>query len=299
MNTNGDEPADRAATECSSPMRRHHHPWVGVLTSFLIPGAAQFLSGRRRLGLAWLLGLWALSLLGDGLLASARIPGIIPGGVILASALAFWMVMLAKSWLPVPRLRFVGWVSLLAVSAGILFARSILLRHIAQPFYMPTSSMVPTIRGEHAGEDGSTNRGDSVVVDCTAYWFAEPKLGDMVVFRTEGIVQLPDDQVYIKRVVGIPGDKLSIRDGCLLNHGEKVAVPAAAANLRFVEQRLPAPLLSEESAPFLVPPDTLFVVGDNTENSLDSRHYGPIPVRNIVGRVTKIYWPLSRAGDVK
>lgn len=299
MNTDGHESGDRAAQECSSPRRRHHHPWVGVLTSFLIPGAAQFLSGRRRLGLVWLLGLWALNLLSDWCLASAWIPGVVPGGVILVSALVLWMVMLVKSWLPIPRLRLAGWVSLVAVSAGIIFASSFLSRQVAQSFYMPSSSMVPTILGEHLGEGGITNRGDHVIADRTAYWFGPPKIGDLVVFRTDGVDALPPDQVWIKRLIGVEGDKLSVRDGRLLNHGETVVKPATVADMRLVEQRWPSPLLSEESEPFLVPPDTLFVVGDNTENSNDSRHFGPIPAGNVVGRVTKIYWPLSRAGDVK
>ena len=124
--------------------------------------------------------------------------------------------------------------------------------------------------------------GDRVFVNKFIYRFSEPERGDVVVFRSAE----DGDEELIKRVVGLPGDSIEVRDGVLFVNGERREEP-------YLNRRFPD---SGFYGPTTVPPNHLFMMGDNRPNSRDSRFFGPVPFENIEGEAFVIFWPPSHIG---
>ena len=144
---------------------------------------------------------------------------------------------------------------------------------VVEAFYIPSESMVPTLR-----------IGDRVLVNKFIYRFAQPERGDIIVFESvEG-----GGEDLIKRVVGVPGDKISVRGGRLLVNGEPQREP-------YVYKKYPD---RSSSAPTTVPEDQVFVMGDNRANSRDSRYFGTVPERKIEGEAFLRFWPPDRIGGL-
>ncbi len=150
-----------------------------------------------------------------------------------------------------------------------------------------------------------TKSGDHLFVDRLTYNFRKPKRGEIIVFKTKGIQGLPQDQFYIKRLVGLGGEKISIgNDRHLRINGNRLdaATPRFESVYGFTNQEpresefsghvFYAQLLSENDF-YPIEPRHYFVMGDNTMNSLDSRAWGDFPETNIIGRSWFVYWPIS------
>ena len=145
---------------------------------------------------------------------------------------------------------------------------------IAAPFEIPTESMVPTIKVD-----------DRVLANKFIYDFSEPERGDIVVF-----VPFQKD-AYIKRVVGLPGDRIELQQGKLSVNGEPKDEPYIAA-----QPCLPWKPNTCSYGPVTVPPGTVFVMGDNRAHSEDSRFIGPVPEESIEGEAFLRFWPPGRIG---
>jgi signal peptidase I len=144
---------------------------------------------------------------------------------------------------------------------------------VVEAFYIPSESMTPTLRV-----------GDRVLVNKFIYRFKEPERGDIVVFESvEG-----GGEDLIKRVVGVPGDEISVRGGRLLVNGEP-------QRERYVNKKFPD---TSSSAPTTVPQDHVFVMGDNRANSRDSRYFGTVPEKKIEGEAFLRFWPPDRIGGL-
>ncbi|MEZ5322683.1 MAG: signal peptidase I [Microthrixaceae bacterium] len=145
---------------------------------------------------------------------------------------------------------------------------------LLQAYSIPSPSMVPTL-----------DVGDRVLVSRLS---RDPARGDIIVFDRppRDPKQSPDDpDVLIKRVIGLPGETVSSRDGHVFIDGKSLAEP----------------YLSDQSdtffpSPIHVGPDELLVMGDNRVNSSDGRVFGPIRKESIVGRAIARIWPLGRIG---
>jgi len=155
----------------------------------------------------------------------------------------------------------------------IAFALSWVLRtYVIEARKIPTGSMLPTIQLE-----------DRVIVDKFFFKrFDHISPGDIIVFHPPPSAHATDD--YIKRVVGLAGDKVEIRNKTTYVN----------------DQPLYEPYLLEKSnndfGPIFVPNDSVFVMGDNRNNSADSREWGFLPMQNITGRTLFRYWPLDQIG---
>lgn len=185
-----------------------------------------------------------------------------------------------------------------------------------------------------AGEtvcDGWLSLGDHLFVDRYTFHLREPRRGDVVVFNTEDItykvsprIRFPDSQghdlaeqrvslvdrgyYYIKRLIGLPGDTLRIKDGVVYvkpkGIDEEKPLTHYAPNTGKLygyrggyhgHTNSPAAThLKDSESTFTVPEDTYFVMGDNSRSSFDSRYWGVVPRRNIVGRAFFVFWPFSR-----
>jgi signal peptidase I len=170
------------------------------------------------------------------------------------------------------------------------------LPHVFEAFYLPTQSMAPTFL-----------EGDHVLADKLAYRKGLPKRGDVVIFR----VPRKPGTTWIKRVIGLPGDTVEVKDGEVFVNGKRLdrdRVPVSSFNgvagipegQVFVETNAGSSyliLIGKEKNPVypktMVPEGGFFVLGDHRDRSLDSRdpELGFIPLGNILGSVPYIYYP--------
>ncbi len=118
--------------------------------------------------------------------------------------------------------------------------------------------------------------GEYVLVNRLAYKFGAPQRGDIIVFH----FPLDESQDLIKRVIGLPGDVIRVQNGMVLVNGEKLNEPYIAE----------APLYAGE---WLVPEGSLFVMGDNRNDSSDSHSWGPVTMERIIGKAILVYWPFN------
>lgn len=146
--------------------------------------------------------------------------------------------------------------------------------------------------------------GDKLFVDRISYHFVKPQVGDGFVFRTDHIEspymqsggrQL--EQYYIKRLAGTPGDVLEIREPVLYRNGAPITGSKAYNRNATREGNYPgyqARGLLAEGQTFTVPPDSYVALGDNSANSQDSRYWGTVPAKDVVGRPLFIYYPFTK-----
>ena len=150
---------------------------------------------------------------------------------------------------------------------------------VAEPRYIPSESMVPTLE-----------IGDRLIVEKLSYYSHPPHRGDIIVFAPPPQLQEQgylEDQAFIKRVIGLPGDTVAVAKG----------------RISIDRQQLTEGYIAEPPnyamSPMVVPSGQLFVMGDNRNNSNDSHVWGFLPQRNIVGRACFRFWPLERFGGVR
>lgn len=152
--------------------------------------------------------------------------------------------------------------------------------------------------------------GDQLFVDRVSYNFVRPKVGDPIVFRTDNIPGMDDSErgkYYIKRLVGTPGDVLQVKYPVLFRNGAPITgADAFDLNARrfgeyegYLADITTRDIVSLE-APYTVPAGTFIGMGDNSDDSADSRVWGPMPQNAVVGRALVIYYPVtSHVGAAK
>jgi len=147
---------------------------------------------------------------------------------------------------------------------------------IVQAFKIPSGSMLHTLE-----------IGDYILVNKFIYWFTEPERGDVIVFK------YPRDKSrdFIKRVVGLPGETLEIKDRVVYINGQRLEEPYVyhAEELNPEAEVFPR----DNFGPLKIPEGYLFVMGDNRESSMDSRYWGPLDERLIRGKAFIIYWSVK------
>jgi signal peptidase I len=153
---------------------------------------------------------------------------------------------------------------------------------VVETYYVPSASMEPTLHGCPNCDD------DRVLVEKLSYLFHAPQPGDVVVFDrpdTGSWARNVPEKVLIKRIIGVGGDRLVIKHGHVFRDGRLLVEPYVnpACDGTQAPQRV-----------YRVPPDEVFVMGDNRCRSDDSRFNGPVPVSDLVGRAFLVVWPLSR-----
>lgn len=174
----------------------------------------------------------------------------------------------------------VEWV---AVVVGALVLALVVKTFLFQAFYIPSSSMEPTLE-----------RGNRVLVNKVSYDLHDVNRGDVIVFELE-----PDEiaadgiKDLIKRVIGLPGDVIETRDGVVFINDEPLEEPYLADGMTTGSPSVGQnPGIERQT----VPAGNVFVLGDNRSNSADSRYRGPVPIESIVGRAFVLVWP---PGDMR
>ncbi|MBM0743012.1 signal peptidase I [Phormidium sp. CLA17] len=154
---------------------------------------------------------------------------------------------------------------------------------VAEARYIPSKSMVPTLQVD-----------DRLIVDKVSYHFKQPQRGDIVVFMPPDEASVvctgPRPQrskdAYIKRVIGLPGEKIEVKQGLVFINDS----PIKETYLDGVPEY--------QYGPRVVPPNSYLVLGDNRNNSCDSHYWGFVPQENIIGRAIVRFWPVNRIGEI-
>ncbi|HTD48559.1 MAG TPA: signal peptidase I [bacterium] len=148
----------------------------------------------------------------------------------------------------------------------------VIITFVVQAFYIPSGSMEPTLMVD-----------DRILVAKFVYRFEPVHRGDVIVFR----YPLNPQRDFVKRVIGLPGDRVQLKDGVV--HLESTVLSEKGYTIK--------PDFGNYG-PVTVPASQYFVLGDNRNNSEDSRFFGYVPRGNVIGKAVFIYWPLPRIGFV-
>jgi signal peptidase I len=242
--------------------------WRSAFWSRFLPGLGQLTERRLGAGFAFLAGSLVLASLGYGVM-----PRLASGAL---AVVAVWD-SLAHSKRPQPARAEVR-RALVATGVVLLVAAVVpaaLRARYVQAFHQPSASMEPTLLP-----------GDYFVVDRTRA--ARAEAGDLVAFR------YPQDRrkMFLKRCVATAGQSVELRDKQLLLDGRAIAEPYVRH--RDPETRPAGADPRDNLGPYVVPRGQVFLLGDNRDDSNDSRYFGPVPLDDVLGRAVRIYWPPSR-----
>jgi signal peptidase I len=173
----------------------------------------------------------------------------------------------ASGWLPE---EFRSWLRDLAVALGLAM---FIVVFVYQPVKVEGTSMAPTISDQ-----------ERIFINKFVYHFEPIDRGDVVVFW----YPLDPSKSFIKRVVGLPGETVTIRSGHVYIDGREIREPYV----------LPRYLDDDTYPPVTVPPGEYYVMGDHRDSSNDSRVFGPVRRRYIYGKAVFAYWPVDRFGSI-
>ncbi|HEY1172573.1 MAG TPA: signal peptidase I [Verrucomicrobiae bacterium] len=174
-------------------------------------------------------------------------------------------------------------IPLVLIGSTILLLR---ITGLVRPFKIPTGGMAPAV-----------SPGDHILMEGISYLRHPPAFGDIVVHTADGL-PFPKGW-FVHRLAGSPGDKIRIQDGHLYINDQLRPLTNSTGEILHLPPPGNAFKMLDLSTNYTVPPDHYFVLGDNSTNSLDSRFWGPLPAKNIKGRIFRCYYPSSRSGPVK
>ena len=148
---------------------------------------------------------------------------------------------------------------------------------IAEARYVPSGSMEPTIQP-----------GDRLIIDKISFDFTSPQRGDIVVFNPTKTLQEDNfHDAFIKRVIGLPGDKVEVKNG-------QVYINGSTIKENYIEAKP-----DYNWGPVIVPANSYLVLGDNRNDSFDSHYWGFVPRNKIIGRAIFFFWPLNRIREIQ
>jgi signal peptidase I len=153
---------------------------------------------------------------------------------------------------------------------------------VAEARYIPSGSMLPTLQIN-----------DRLIIDKVSYRFTNPVRGDIVVFNpTAKLASEKFQDAFIKRVIGLPGDRVEVKGG-------KVYVNDRVLSEKYIDEAPQYNWKSTQLTPDgIIPEGHYLVLGDNRNNSYDSHYWGFVPKDKIVGKAIIRFWPIDRAGGI-
>ena len=146
---------------------------------------------------------------------------------------------------------------------------------VAEARYIPSGSMLPTLEIN-----------DRLIIDKLGYKFQDPDRGDVVVFSPTDQLKTQYKDAFIKRIIGLPGETVEVRDGLVFVNGQPLTEKYIAEEPQY------------NWGPETVPEDQYLVLGDNRNNSYDSHYWGFVPRDHIIGRAVVRFWPPNRVGGL-
>ena len=191
----------------------------------------------------------------------------------------------AQGRIPQPWRTIVDWFVTIVAAIGIVLAFQ---AEVAKPYRIPSPSMEPTLHCAKPIPSCEGRFSDRVLANRLAYRFRAPERGDIVVFTTPATAdrcgQGLGGSTFVKRIVGLPGEEVSERNGVIHIDGDRLVEPYLAPSRRGN---------GSDSWP-RVAPGHYFVLGDNRTESCDSRTWGTVARNSLIGPVMLTYWPPKR-----
>jgi signal peptidase I len=183
------------------------------------------------------------------------------------------------------------WRTLLDWAVTITFAAAFVLAfeaEVAKPYRIPSASMEPTLHCAKPGPECLGSFNDRIIANRLAYDFGAPKRGQIVVFKTPPAASTcgagDGGMTFVKRLIGLPGEHVSERDGVIFINGTRLNEP-------YID---PAFRDNETGTWPRIPANHYFFLGDDRAHSCDSRTWGTVPRSNLIGPALVTYWPPSR-----
>ncbi len=300
-------------TSETTDFRFRRKPWTAVALSLLLPGLGHIYCGDMKSGLVVIMIimmfplLWMVGTLKEGRVIgpfACMMWGIVFLATLLAAIHSWYLARRTRyDYRPKDYNRWDVYLCLLAISVGGTLWYAIYFRDkVVEAFCVPSRSMFPSIR-----------QGDRLLASKLAYQRADPVVGDVILFTN------PADrrQSFLKRIVALAGDTIESRQGRLWINGKPLEYQSSG-NMEypdgtriekgeafqeinrgrcytiFLAETGDSENAQKDFGPIQVPPYHCFVMGDNRYLSLDSRHFGTIPLVSVRGQFTGIYYP---AGD--
>jgi len=187
------------------------------------------------------------------------------------------------SRLPRPWRRVLDWVLTIAAAVALVL---VFEAEVAKPYQVPSPSMEPTLHCARPGKGCEARFSDRVIALRIVYRFRDPHRGEIAVFHAPAAAAQcgGESGVFIKRVIGLPGETVSERNGVLFVDGK-----------RLLDQYVPAVQRDHRTQSWpLLKAKQYFMMCDNRPGSCDSREWGPVPRTSFIGPATITYWPPNR-----
>ena len=188
--------------------------------------------------------------------------------------------------LPAPWPTVIDWVVTIVVAVGAVLA---IKAWVVNPYRIPSSSMEPTLHCAQPEAGCQASFADRVLANRFIYHFRDPRRGEIVVFKTPPAAERCENgaggETFVKRIIGLPGDRVEERHGTIFINGKRLNEPYIPASER-----------DDGNGAWTVKPGTYFMMGDNRSSSCDSRQWGAVPRENLIGPVFAVYWPPQRIG---
>ena len=191
------------------------------------------------------------------------------------------------------RRRVVEWIVTIAVAVGVVIA---VKAWIVNPYRIPSPSMEPTLHCARPEFGCEADSSDRVLANRFIYHFRDPRRGEIVVFHAPPLAtQECTGGIFVKRIIGLPGEVWSERNGYTYIDGKRLHEPYVAADRRDMQSKT---LLDIPPTGRLhrIPKRMYLMEGDNRAHSCDSRVWGLVPRSSLIGKVFLTYWPIDRVG---
>jgi signal peptidase I len=190
---------------------------------------------------------------------------------------------LVRLGVPQPWRGIIDWIVTIAGAIAIVLA---IKAWVVNPYRIPSSSMEPTLHCASGGSGCTSRFSDRVLANRFIYHLRDPRRGEIIVFDVPKAAETACGAggVFVKRIIGLPGDVWQEREGFVYINGKKLKETYIRRDRRDF-QSYPARR---------IPKGDYFMMGDNRQSSCDSRRWGPVPRKNIIGKVFAIYWPPQR-----
>lgn len=274
--------AYRSAQKKNSPefkleRKKSKDAWLAVYLSSFIPGIGHGYLKKWLSGLAFFVLFLMLIVLSE-----LNIEFISPATKFLQVALTLFCFYHVYNSAPVRRessdktiLLFIA--SCLLISNIFVNSMSFIFgKFLLEARYIPASSMLPTLA-----------IGDRLIINKIIYRLRSPQRGEIIVFSpTDTLLERNFNSDFIKRIIGVPGDKIEVAEGQIYVNGQ------------ILQEAYILEKPDYNFGPAIVPPDSYFVLGDNRNISFDSHYWGFVPRQNIIGQATQRFYPFSRSGSL-
>ena len=190
---------------------------------------------------------------------------------------------LVRLGVPQPWRAIIDWIVTIAGAIAIVLA---IKAWVVNPYRIPSSSMEPTLHCAKPGSGCTSRFSDRVLANRFIYHLRDPRRREIIVFNVPKRAEeaCGAGGVFVKRIIGLPGDVWQEREGFVYINGKKLDEPYIKKDRRDFSS-YPARR---------IPKGNYFMMGDNRQSSCDSRRWGTVPRANIIGKVFAIYWPPQR-----